>query len=81
MHPDNTDADDLVLQTVGKVSIEASVSWFYGTVALTCLLLINLVLLSGVTIYWILEHRQVKRQYEQFRLTESDHDHAQIKDQ
>ena len=53
---------------------QASIAWFYGSVALTCLLLINIVFLTGVTLYWVLKYRKVKRTYEQFRLTETDYE-------
>lgn len=61
------------------MSFQASIAWFYGAIALTCLLLINLVFLTGVTLFWILKYRKTKRIYEQFRLTEMDYETRAIR--
>lgn len=56
----------------GIVNILNSNSWFYWSVALTCFLLLSLVLLTGIVLYWSLKFRKAQRALEELRLTEAD---------
>ena len=47
-------------------------SWFYWGVALTCLVLICLVIYAGIMFYWLLKYKRVKKIFEQFKLTEQE---------
>lgn len=62
----------LNLTTLTSISIQSSNIWFYLSVALTCFLLLSLVLLTGVVLYWSLNYRKAKRQLEEIKLTEVD---------
>ncbi len=65
MHPSN----ELNLSTSVSFVLISSNSWFFWAVAMTCLLMIMIVVLSGVVFNLHLKMRRTKKVYEQHRLT------------
>lgn len=59
--PSNAGAGVLYLGMQTNVNVLNSNVWFYWSVALTCLLLLSLVLLTGVVLYWSLKYRKAQR--------------------
>lgn len=74
--PTNVQASSLYLDMQTNVIVLNSNLWFYWSVALTCLLLLSLVLLTGVVLYWSLKYRRAQRALEELRLTEVDEETA-----
>lgn len=51
--------------------VKNSYGWFYTSVALTCILLLSLVLLTGVLLYWLLTYNKATRALEELRLVDA----------
>ena len=72
-HDNNTlKKADLFLSTKTNIIVRNSYGWFYSSVALTCTLLLSLVLLTGVMVYWLLNYGKAMRALEELRLTDAD---------
>lgn len=72
INQNNVNQSSLNLTMQGIVNILNSNSWFYWSVALTCFLLLSIVLLTGIVLYWSLKFRKAQRALEELRLTEAD---------
>lgn len=57
----NSGNQTLYLNMSTNVNVVNSNTWFYWSVALTCCLLLSLVLLTGVVLYWSLKYRKAQR--------------------
>jgi hypothetical protein len=54
---------ELVLQTLLRMELSSSNTWFYWGVGLTCLLLISLVIYAGIIFYWLLKYKRIKKMF------------------
>lgn len=70
---------NLYLNMSTYVRVYNSNGWFYWSVALTCILLLSLVLLTGVVLYWSLKLTKAQRALEELRLTEVDEEVSSIR--
>ena len=59
----NKNSHELIMKTEEDFCVLASNAWFYWTIALACLLLINLVVLTGIVFYWSLKYKKTKRKF------------------
>ena len=75
-HTGNKNKTELKLETTTKVTIISSNDWFFWTVGLTCLLVINLIVATGVVLYWSIKYKKTKRRYEEFKITQVNHNDA-----
>lgn len=78
-HNANQGQQYLYLNMSNTVRVYNSNGWFYWSVALTCLLLLSLVLLTGVVLYWSLKLTKAQRALEELRLTEVDEEVSSLR--
>lgn len=78
-HNANQGKQYLYLNMSNTVRVYNSNGWFYWSVALTCLLLLSLVLLTGVVLYWSLKLTKAQRALEELRLTEVDEEVSSLR--
>ena len=69
---ENRNLEEIFIKTHQEIYVLASNAWFYWTIGLACLFLINLVFLTGVVFYWTIRYKETKRKFEQFKLTEGN---------
>lgn len=73
LYIENKDPNMVVIVTqVTSIKVTASNIWFYVGIAFVCLLLLNIVILTGVAFYWNLKYKKTQKKYEQFKLTGQD---------
>lgn len=65
---ENPNQSTIKIKVIYTFVMLASNGWFFGGVALICVLLLNIVIFSGLAFFWSLKYKKTKKLYEQYKL-------------